>query len=176
MCCVYEITLDITWWGFICCVLQLATILLITVRSSIIALNNNCVLFCVGYNLKKAHLNIRAGCASSKLCQGRKDANTQKRLHLPTSVKYLATKFQKQEKNQIVSDPQLDFLRIHLSLQNSIRNETNVPDLDQGVIIRTAINWKSNQKTLPNFLRVGWMIVLSPEPVNALGDFAKSIN
>ena len=146
MCCVYEITLDITWWGFICCVLQLATILLITVRSSIIALNNNCVLFCVGYNLKKAHLNIRAGCASSKLCQGRKDANTQKRLHLPTSVKYLATKFQKQEKNQIVSDPQLDFLRIHLSLQNSIRNGTNVPDLDQGVIIRTAINWKLNQK------------------------------
>ena len=121
--------------------LQLATILLITVRSSIIALNNNCILFCVGYNLKKkAHLNIRAGCASSKLCQGRKDANTQKRLHLPTSVKYLATKFQKQEKNQTVSDPQPYFLRIQLSLQNSIRNGTNVPDLDQGVIIRTAIN------------------------------------
>ena len=113
--------------------------------------------------------------ASSK-CFRVRDAKTQKRLHLPTSVKYLATKFQKQEKNQIVSDPQLDFLRIHLSLQNSIRNETNVPDLDQGVIIRAAINWELNQKTLPNFLRVGWMIVLSPEPVNALGDFAKSIN
>ena len=44
---VYEITLDITCLGFICCVLQLATILLITVRSSIIALNNNCTLFFV---------------------------------------------------------------------------------------------------------------------------------